>query len=521
MASLNIKSQEKIRDDFLGTYRAELIRRGINNPNVSFGTEIYVKATALAQQVAVAMQNTQQEGDALMPDTALGADMIRFAGFFGMKLRAAAGSVGQVIFHTNILASIPVLVSADTQLQDDAGLIYKVSATGFFKEGDKIEIQAVDTGISTNLKINSTLKWVLQPPFATAIVETAFAFTGGTDNENIEGLRGRVLERLANPPGGGNWSQVVGITEDSTAAIQKAFVYPAINGPATAGVAIASAPTDVYKGRDFNGDVSILNNFAIPAVLGNFPEFAEFIITNCVNQPIDISLGLSLPQSKKASIPGNGTGWVDANIFPIPIISGTSYVTGFCDVTSVATSTLFNLNVDATIADALVASSSIVNICWISKNDWILRTAQATVSGAFSPYTVALTVNSDPFVDTLSQTIQIGDYVFPASLNVLAYYNAILAEFAGFGPGQKLDPLLFSALFPRAFRRPTIQDAWPSDIGPSVLKFLSETGKEILDVQYLYKQDVGAGPGKCPIPTDVQVGPFILTPNNIGFYPII
>ena len=519
MASLIVKTLEQIRDDYLKTYRAELIRRDIPNPDVSFGTEIYIKATALAQQVAIAMQNTVLEGDALMPDTAQNGDLERFSKLYGLELKPASGSVGQITLATTIANDIAILIAEGTQLQDAAGQTYQVVTTGSYKDGDSVDVQAIDIGVSTNLAEGDVLRWVSLPAFAEATAVAAIPFTGGADAETIESLRVRILQKLSTPPGGGNWSQIAESAESATPSVQKAFVYPACNGPATCGVAIASAPTENYKGRDFSGDTTVLNNDVIPVVLGNYPEFVDFIITNCVNQPVDVSLGLSLPSAKTASIPGNGTGWLDGTIFPVPEISGGAYVTGYCDVDSVTSSTVFTVNADASSLPA--TSSTVVNICWISKQDFILRTAKATVSGASSPYTVTLTADSDPFVSTDGTVIAVGDYVFPNALNMQTYYDAVISECAGLGPGQKIDPEVISGLFPRAYRRPLVQESWSADIGPSVLKFIRQVGNEVADVQYLYRQNVGAGAGKCPIPISVQDGPYILVPNNLAFYPIL
>jgi hypothetical protein len=525
--ALITKSMEEIRDDYLRTYKAELQRRGIINPNVSFGTEIYIKATALAQQIAVAMQNTVIEGDALMPDTAQDEDLQRLAGLYNLFLKPSIGSIGSIILKTTIDVLTPILISAGQQLQDSSGLLYQVINTGSFKDGDFINLQSIDTGIATNIGINSVLKWVTIPAYAQPTASVGTAFIGGFDAENIEQLRVRLLEKLANPAGGGNWSQVADSAQKSNSTVEKAFVYPACNGPATTGVAVTSAASTSYKGRDFN-DISanpyVLNNFVIPGVIGDFPENVDFIINNCVNKPIDLSIGLSLPYSKLASTPGNGTGWIDANPIPIPIKSSpNSYLTGYCSVDSVDTSKQFIVNCDNSNIDGY--GNTIYNIGWISKIDWKYRTAKATsLYYDNNMYQFTLLSNETPFSgfdDNNNETqISAGDYVFPAALNMENYINAILEQFASLGPGEKISTST-KGLFPRAHRRPLITEQFPCDLGPSILKFLSNTGPEVLDVQYLYKQNVGSGSGKCPVPTSVRNGPYILTPNNIGIYPIL
>jgi hypothetical protein len=101
------------------------------------------------------------------------------------------------------------------------------------------------------------------------------------------------------------------------------------------------------------------------------------------------------------------------------------------------------------------------------------------------------------------------------------YVATLLGQFANIGCGQKLDPSTVAGLFPRAWRRPTMQDSWPSDVGPSLLKFIVDSGAEVLDVQYLYREDHGEGDGKCPYPASVQDAPYILIPGQFGFYPLI
>ena len=524
MAVLFTKTPDEIRDDILRTYKAELYRRGITNPNTSWGTEIYIKATALANQIYLASQNAVIEGDALMPDTAQGDDLIRRAGSYGLSLKPASGSSGKIILSTTISTSTTILISSGIQLQDQNGLNYQTTITGNYKNSDKFEIAAIDTGVGTNLAAGSVLRWVSIPPFAAPTVTVAFDLVGGGEAETIEGLRTRLLNKLANNPGGGNWAQVIETAEASSPEIQKAFCYPACNGPSTCGVAVTSAPTDTYKGRDFAGDLTVLNLNVIPDLIAEFPEFADFITTYCQNDPIDVSIGLSLPPAKNASPAGNGTGWLDGSIFPLPIMAAGAYVTGYCDVTAVTSSSVFTVNADSSMS-GIVTAGSTVNVCWLSKNDWILRTAKAIVTAGVPPtsFIVTLTADSTPFADTTGVTIQTGDWIFPAALNMETYITTLLGQFALLGPGEKIDPVTVSGLMPRAHRRPVFQDSWACDMGPSVLKFVENSGSEVLDVQYLYRtpEPVTGLAGKCPVPASVMDGPYILTPKNLGFYPIL
>jgi len=547
--AINVKNAAQILQDYLNTISAEYQRRGIPNPNTSPGTKYYVDGTAIAQQIAVVYAALQLLGDSLMPDTAQGQALIDYASNYGLALKPASSSNGKIGLTTTINPNTAILIAAGQLLQDNSGQQYQVTTTGAYSDyrgangitDGYIEVQSVDTGSGTNLALGQTLRWVSIPPFANATVQTVTAFTGGSDEETLESLRTRLQQKLATPPGGGNWSQVAEVAESSSPAVQKAFVYPCCDGPASEGVAVTSAPifgtdpTQNYAGRDFGGDTTILNTQVIPNVIGSFPEFANFIITNCQNQPISVSMGLDLPNSPSAQIPGNGTGWLDPNPFPIPIISGSTYLTGYCDVTSVnSTGTSLTVNADVTCLPSSLGTgpgATVVNICWLSSNDWIFRTAQAWVSGNAAPYTVTLLPNF-AFVDTTGATVQVGDWIFPGALNMSVYVSSLLSQFAGLGPGQKISPSLVSGLFPRANRRPLFSDSWPASLGPSIIKFLENTGDEVLGVQYIWRQDVitpgntnnpGSPPdpnaGQCPIPSSVLSAPYVLIPHRIGFYP--
>jgi len=494
LAQLRIKTEEEIRDDFLRTYKAELIKRGIDNPNVSSGTEIYIKATSLAQQLSIVANNTVIKANAQMPDSAVGADLERLAKIYKLFLRSAGGSSGTIALSASISSPIPIPFQA--QLQDDSGLSYQVSIGGIYSDGDQVPISSIDTGAATNLAGNSTLRWISPPPFVnpTAIITTG-GLIGGIDAEDIEGLRTRLLERLRNPPGGGNWSQVAGTAEDSTVAVQKAFVYPACNGPATYGVAVVSAPTPSNKNR--NIDPIVLATKIIPDIVAAFPEFAEPIITTVQNLPASVGISLALPSATTASIPGNGTGWTDANPFPIHVS------TGFSAVTAVTNSTTFSVLSD------IDPTAEVTQVCWISTDDWQLRTA-TVISFTTSGLAKNLVIDK-PFVSDNGVVIAVGDYVFPNAVSMTTYVAALFNSFANMGPGEKTD---ISSLLPRAYRRPLVGDSYPASLNSLFLRRIIDSGEEVFQADYTFRSIITP-----PVPALITDAPFQIVPDKIGFYP--
>lgn len=494
LSTLQIKTQAQIRDDYLRTYRNSLIKRGIPDPNVSEGTEIHNRGTALAQQIYVASANVPVAADAQMPDSSQGDDLIRVAGIYKLALRPAGPSAGPLVLSATI--SDPIAIPGGAQLIDSAGLSYEVTDGGSFASGVDIPINSIDTGQATNLPAGSVLRWVSPPPFCnTTALVGAGGLTQGADAETLEGLRVRLLERLQNPPNGTNWPSIVEAAEKASVAVQKAFAYQACNGPSTVHVAVVRAPTATNRNRDV--DAVTLAGTIRPAVLAAFPEFVEVVVTTVVNYPVSLSLGLALPASPKASPAGPGGGWTDAQPFPFKASLG------YSGATAVTSSTTLTVVSDL---PPVVGSQ----VCWLSTDDWRLRTAKVTAfSGAAPNFNLTL---DTPFVSVNGVVVAPGDFVFPNAERMAVYVQALLDGLARMGPGEKTNA---AALLPRALRRPLASASWLSELRAPFLRNLTDAGEEVASTSYLYQSAVAP-----PLPVAIANPPKIITPLQIGFYPI-
>ncbi len=486
---LQLKSVEDVRDDILRVFRVGCsVRLGID-VSVSPDTEIYQRASAIASQIVVAMSNTAIQADQDMPDTATGAGLDRWGDVLQLTRNKAVGSEGQVI----VSSTTTIVVATGTQLVDSAGLFYEVTVGGTFANGDTIAIDAVSTGSGTNLAEGTLLRWISIPAFSagTAAVGTG-GLTGGADVEPDEPFRARILSRLANPPGSGNAAQLAAFAEASTANVQKAFVYPAVEGPATAHFAVTRAPTTSDKNRDLN--TLTLNTVVIPYVEGLMPEHAYILGTTVANTPADIAFGLSLPPSPFSVPPGPGGGWVDATPWP------TQASTGYCDVTGVTSDIIFAVNAD----NAPIAK--VTQISWLSPLTWTVYTAKVIAVSGAGPWTITI---DSPFTG-----IATGNYIWPRATNQQNYIDAILASFAQLGPGEKTtNPLIL----PRGLRRPLPSQSWPAALTSFILRALSNTGSEVLDASYLYRSV--SAPYAPAAPGAVSDPPNIFVPHFIGLYP--
>jgi uncharacterized phage protein gp47/JayE len=537
--SLPIKSADEVRTDYLATYSDALVDQGIPNPNVSKGTEIYARAHALGRLIYNASANAPVMADSLMPDTAQGPDLLRVAAINGLALRNAGPSSGWLNLQASI--STPVLIPQNAILLDTASLRYQVAQGGAYTNGGLVPIVSLDTGTATNLDPNSVLRWLAPPSYVlpTALVAkittptSTVGLTGGVDVEQLETLRGRLLDKLANPPNGSNWASQNATAEGSSTAVQKAFSYCAVNGPGTSQVTVvgaaATAPSTLVNVRHVSSLV-VAQNVA-PAILATFPQHSEFYVNTATEYPVDIAIWVSIPTSPLASPPGPGGGWLDANPFPTQYLSSGP---GYCAVTGVTSSTVFTIASDY----APVVGGT---CCWISPADFTLVQSQILSVSGTGPYTVTLAA---PFVAVNTGVIAaVGDYVFPGAQNTATYVAAVLQSFANLGPGEVRSSST-SAIWPRSQRHPLTTQSWPSGLSQSFLRGVINSSSEVAGAAFLSIYDTVLGASMVsfvsgqttitttPVPplptTSITVtgpgtggfSPNIFVPRRIGIYPL-
>lgn len=504
MATLNTfvtRSSNVIRDAILRVIRVGLIERGVSAPNVTPGSDWYVEAQAIADQLVVVEANGALKADELMPDTATGTALARIAAIFGLSKQPAAGSVGAIV----LTSSGATTIATGTQLIDGDGLAYEVTTGGTYSDGDTVPISAIDTGIKTNREAGYYLRWVSTPILASSKAAVATGgLTNGIDEEDDEALRGRLLTLLQNAPGSGNAEHVAEMAEASTSSVQKAFVYPAIQGPATVHAAVTAAPTETNKSREIAS--ATMTGTVSPYVQGHLPEHVYSVITTVADVNADVAFGLSLPEAPTASPPGPGGGWVNGTPWPAPDDSSTFR----CTVTAVTSTTQFT--VDATTSP----TANVSQICWLSPYEWKLYSALVTaVSGTSGAYVVTL---DKPFTG-----IATGCYIWPKCQNAQAYVDAVLAAFALMGPGEKTTNA--SALV-RGFRHPRTAAGWPNTLGPHLLRSISSAQTEVESVQFFHRTDgtttvTGSSGTVAPqVPASVSDPPNIFVPRHIAFYRI-
>jgi len=496
-----VKTREQIRTDYTRTVAAGLVDIGIPNPNVSEGTLDYLRGDALGAFGEDIGNLVQLKANAALPDTAGKNDpeeLFRIARIIKKSLRPAGPSIGKVILETTTDSAVGIPSGA--QLVDEAGLTFEVTVPGPYVDGAEIPCRSVDTGTSTNLEAGTTLRWVSPPPFVTKTALVApGGFLYGVDQEDIEGLRERVIDHYANPPGGGNWAQVAEVAERSS-YVQRAFVYPGVYGGNTLHVCVVRAPTATNKSREI--DQPTIDAFIAPEVIGAFPTFADIVVTSAADNPADVSFEMNLPSSRLASPPGPGGGWLDANPWPKPYTSD-----GFASIISVTSAIEFVVRAEGT---PIVGT----RIAYISPVDFyvyhgVVQSVSRDNPGGFpNDWRIVVDVVFLS-VRATSTPIAVGDWISPDAERFDAYVASALTTFASIGPAEKTTSL---GLLPRALRKPAKVYKYPADVSSYALRQLILSGEEVLDSDFLVL------PPSTPVNSGYQLAPSISIPRKLAFY---
>ncbi|MCW4592561.1 baseplate J/gp47 family protein [Gluconacetobacter entanii] len=220
------------------------------------GTQVTLDANApgsLEQVLAIAHGLSDAElyrylRDALlemMPDTAtIDGWLPRLGSMWGVPRKSATAGIGNVVFT----CSQAVVIPAQTLLTVDGSVQWTTTAEASIAAGasGSVAVQATSTGTTGNVGGNVTLTLVSPIAGVTSAVTDAQGIAGGAAIEDQQSWRNRIVDRIRNPPAGGNqndyetWATNAGAT----------YVNPVRGwvGVGTVGVIVAmagpTAPTD-------------------------------------------------------------------------------------------------------------------------------------------------------------------------------------------------------------------------------------------------------------------------------------
>jgi uncharacterized phage protein gp47/JayE len=506
--TFQVRDEATIQAAWLRTYRNGFVQYGLPAPNTLPGSEPWIRALAFARQLTVTESNGVVSVNNQMPDSAQGDYLVRWLSLLNLSIRPAGGSAGNITLNNSQATVVPL----GATLVDTTGLVYAVAVGGTYAVNAQVPVVSLSGGVATNHVNGDVLRWIVPPTYCgqTVVVGLPGAedgLVGGVDAESAENARARMVLRLQNPMGGGNWTTFALLAAASTPVVQAAFVYPAANGSGTVHVACVAYASTLAASNARNRDVSaaVMTSTVVPFVTGNVAEYAEVVVTTVTNQPVDVAVGLSLPAAPAASPPGPGGGWLDGIPWPNNSTGAASFK---CSITAVASSTQFT-------CDAPTAPiPGVSRIAWLDPATWKLYTATVVAfTGTGGAFVCEIDTPWATLITSFATYAVL--YVFPQMVNQTTYVTAFLGAFAAMGPGEKTNA---AGLVSRAVRHPLPTTQFPYTLGNSQLQAVTDSDPNVTASTWYYRGGLAA-PYAPTLPGSIANPPGQLVPKNIGFYP--
>lgn len=302
---LVLDERNTIRDTYLSDYSVRFPAARTDE-----GTQPFIDASAIADSLVTAYNNAKVIADNASLDNKSLASLISYADTIGMvpDHLPATPSTGFVRVSTS-LAGATVVVGQ--QAKDVSGRLFECTQTGIYGDGGYVPMESSGTGPLMNIPAGTVLTWVAQTPGLgpTCVVfeETnGQGFTGGADAETADALRDRIRDFQENPPASGNVGALISFIENIPGIpIQKAFVYPAINGPGSTGIAFTIRPASPGADRT---PTTVQIGQVQAQIINAFPADDSYFMCSLVNSPQPLEFVISWSPS--------AIGWTDAQPWP-------------------------------------------------------------------------------------------------------------------------------------------------------------------------------------------------------------
>lgn len=462
VASTSYPTPKEVLAILLASVRYAYAKRGLE-ANVKPGSDLWNRLWANAQRVSIAIANNQIALADFNPLAATGDALATLAGMFGVTKRGAAAAAGFVTVTVTGSATIP----ADFECVAPNGKTYRTLGAATVGTGASVEVVATETGAETDQSAGTLMQWSdasIGNLSATCTVGSgdpiAGDISGGSDGDDDEGLRARLLDRLAAPATGGNWSDVKRVAENSTSSVWGAFVFPAVRGPASYDVAVASAAGD----RTLS--TSILSIVA-SALAGYLPEHTDANVTTVTPQYVDVVLDAVLPLPTNAG--GAGGGWKDALPWPDATNAGDGRPVR---VTAVSGNTL---TVNALTPNTPATGHRFA--LWDYTEQEMKHFTVKAVTGASGAYVIEI----DTTVSGALAAADVNGYVSADCQNLDSYAEQWVDEMNGLGPGEKTAS---TDILPRGSRHPGPDVSESPRLSNVMLGRVSRENAEMLDLSF-------------------------------------
>lgn len=494
------KNAEELVQRILRDIRLAAITASQPEPPTQVGTDNWLTANGVAGMCLLAFANIALAEAAQNVLTAVEDDLDEIREAYGLPEVPASPATGKLKITT---LGATTIVNGQRFLYPNGVVGLVIGTFVNPADGSEIDVASTVAGTKSNLKSGEKVRFVSPPVnvVTEATVSQSFPLTGGTDFEDDERKRQRILNVLRNKPAGGNWGQLRQIALDALGSIVDCYIFPALGGPASV-KAVPVRDFDLDE-NDFSRAVSTAALAVVRgAIQSQISAGIECVVQTAVDQPVDIALQVTIPASVQSG--GNGQGWVDVEPWPTLETADAGRVSVSAPVADPSV-----ITVDAQTAVSPVIGQT--HIAWWSSVDRKFRTAMViAVDGASVAGHWILSLDK-PFVDSTGAWPASGDFICPAAQNLEAYGKTWIQMFRGLGTGENTAS---AARLPRAVRHPYVANEDPSSLTNSVLAQLVNAYPEITDYQYSYR------PVSAPtVPGSTATAPSILIPRRFAVYP--
>lgn len=466
-----------LRNKFCDDVRRLKIRAGVTAPNVAAGSETAIKGEAVASATFQIMAEVAATQDACMPDKAEWNDQVddlpRLALVWkGLEPSQGSGATGNV----DADCTGTVVYPAGLEWKTADNLRYQVVSSTSATSGTPIPVVGVDVGTRTNKSAGTIGTWTSPPSGSNSTAQVSLGgLTNGTDPDDAARLRLRLQDALRHPAASGSWSHYAQWAE-SIASVEKAFVYPAVEGPATVHVAFTvAASADNLTGAYTRQAPAALVSMVANKVVAEDPEHADVTVQPVNDENANLSLKVQIPLHPTDG--GTGNGWVDPVASQWPIYYAASpyatYVTASPTVPTV-------LRINVLDASNIPINGAFFAVWSVTKKKFIhCRVHTTTAPSLVAGTTYDVTLQSPVDITAISSA----DWVSPDAYKLDDYGVTLAEQFAGLGPGQKTAT---AALLPRSYRHPLITESWPSQFTSNHIGQLGILHPEVSHVDVMY-----------------------------------
>ncbi len=442
----------------------------------------------------------------------------------------ATGNPGTIIPGSNTLGD-----PAAAQATDPNGQTFQNLQTQIIDSTGQVPLtlQGISTGFVTRLALDTVLTWSANINPGTAPTASVLAsFDGGFDEESDTEYSTRIAERIRQRPASGNAAHFQAWAQQSTTAVEQAFVYPVAFNAGTVLVGITEkrgallTPADIPEGPNARVPTTTtlitVGNFLIAPASTVVPQRVFVVVAGVQPQQADTIIRIAMSE-------GRSGGWADVVVWPtysqtVQDVQVTN-VLGPLSFEIETTVSLPNNETTLTFPNApqlMLFNREVSRFAGGSELNTALDVFSVTDSapGTALKRTFTIVLNTPPLMfDTAgnprsSPVMQVGDRLSPYTDRAAIIAESMEGYFDSLGPGDVVSATDQRAA--RAARQPSPTEKFPIRAGQALIGDLLEAlGGTTSDIELT---DISRN--EPELPTNMSDGPNMITFGHVNLFPL-